>query len=148
MPKNSEVKPRQHGPQKEKTQITVRVDTDLMNEAHAQMKEDDTRITDIVERGIYLALRERNHQMSLYERQVRFMVCNTTKKQQVLLRGLLVAMVEYSEGKFTPEAGKLYELVRWFLESRNNVPYVSACLEQYSHYGKSTEEIDETKASE
>jgi hypothetical protein len=141
--KADEVKPRQRGPQKEKTQITVRVDISLMNEAQAQMKEDNARITDIVERGICLALRERNHQMSLYARQVRFMVANATKEQQVLLRGLLIAMVESDVVSPTPEAGKLYELVRWFLEGRNTVPHANACMEYYLRFGKSAEEIAE-----
>jgi hypothetical protein len=161
------VKPRQHGPQKEKTQITIRVDTDLMNRAYEQMKEDNTRITDIVERGLILALTERNHQLPVWNKQVRFMVANATKEQQGLIRGLLIAMVEplldldrkdargiadsqkrtgtvfLSHSSLTPEAEKLFELVRWFLEARNRSPYANAALEYYSRYGKSAEEMAE-----
>ncbi|HXA25623.1 MAG TPA: hypothetical protein VNW90_25370 [Acetobacteraceae bacterium] len=165
-PTEGEVKPRQHGPQKEKTQITIRVDTNLMNEAYAQMKEDNTRITDIVERGLVLALTERNHQLPKWNKEVRFMVANATKQQQALIRGLLIAMVEplldrkdtttnkvIVDGKqraavfishaFTPETEKIFELVRWFLELRNKSPHAPAALEYYSRYGKSAEEMAE-----
>jgi hypothetical protein len=150
-----EARSRQHGPQKEKTQITIRVDKELINEAYAQMKEDNTRITDIIERGIYLALKERDHDMPPFTKQIRFVLANATREQQVLLRGLAIAMVEpllepkpVAEGQKRvfiaygcPADEKLYELVRWFLESRNKLPHASACLEYYSRYGKSAEEI-------
>jgi hypothetical protein len=163
-PTEGGVKPRrQHGPQKEKTQITIRVDTDLMNRAYEQMKEDNTRITDIVERGLVLALTERNHQLPVWNKQVRFMVANATKEQQGLIRGLLIAMVEplvavenrkekvvldaqkrmFVSFTWTPEAEKLFELVRWFLEARNHSPHANAALEYYSRYGKSAEEMAE-----
>lgn len=156
-----EVKPRQHGPQKEKTQITIRVDKDLMSEAYRQMKEDNTRITDIIERGLILALKERDHQLTLYTRQVRFVVANATKEQQVLLRGLLIAMVEpilqaKVDGQrraqtalldtgiiLNPEGEKLYELVCWFLKTRNSAAHADACLDYYSRYGKSAKELAE-----
>jgi hypothetical protein len=172
-PTEGEVKPRQHGPQKEKTQITIRVDTNLINEAYAQMKEDNTRITDIVERGLVLALTERNHQLPQWNKEVRFMVANATKEQQALIRGLLIAMVEpllvqggFTQGQgsrrdkvegtkrvfidqdhgailTTPEADKIYELVRWFLELRNKSVHAHAALQYYSRYGKSAEEMAE-----
>lgn len=162
-----ETRTRQHGPPKEKTQITIRVDQQLINEAYAQMQEDNTRITDIIERGLMLALIERNHQLPVWNKQVRFMVANATREQQALIRGLLIAMVEplldqraYRKdtkvGKLiearnhivhgvspTPEAEKLYELVCWFLEGRNKSPHASAALEYYSRYGKSAGEIAE-----
>lgn len=147
VPEGGAAAPRQRGPQKEKTQITIRVDKELMDEAYAQMKEDNTRITDIVERGIYLALKERDHDMPLFTRQVRFVLANATREQQVLIRGLAIAMVEPLLDKklfaphTTPESEKLYELVKWFLENKNRSLYASACLEYYSRYGKSAEEI-------
>lgn len=163
-----QVKPRQHGPQKEKTQITIRVDTNLMTAAYRQMQHDNTRITDIVERGLILALTESKQQLPVWSTQVRFMVANATKDQQVLIRGLLIAMVEplldpkerlerrtrIVDGKqrtvyiihkpsWTPETAKFYELMCWFLKLRNESMHAPAALEFYSRYGKSAEEMAE-----
>lgn len=142
---------RQRGPQKEKTQVTVRIDKDLMNEAYAQMKEDNTRITDIIERGIVLALAEARHDMPAWTKQVRFVLANATRQQQVWIRGLAIAMVEpllmadgvieKGEGLLTIWEDKFFETVKWFLETRNKQPHANACLEYYSRYGKSAEEI-------
>jgi hypothetical protein len=159
------VKPtRQHGPQKEKTQITIRVDQQLINEAYKQIQVDNTRITDIIERGIYLALVERNHQMPLWNRQVRFMVANATKEQQGVIRGLLIALAvprldrksadRHSKAApgFLHDCDRKYETlfrqqveqVRWFLvEVCNKLPEADAALEYYSRYGKSAEEMAE-----
>lgn len=144
-------KERKHGPQKEKTQITVRVDKELMNEAYIQMKEDNSRITDVVERGIYLALKERDHDMSNVTKQVRFMVANATREQQILIKGLMIAMVRPLLDKkvFVPEPeheklfGQAYEFLRWVLERETKMPYASAAMEYYSRYGKTAEEIAE-----
>ena len=163
-----EAKPRQHGPQKEKTQITIRVDSNLINEAYAQMKEDNTRITDILERGLVLALYERNRQMPIWDKQVRFMVANATKEQQGRIRGLLFAMAEplVRKDKQPPqpvidglqrkqpvylshqnEREKIYELVCWFLDSCNKqADLEKPILEYYSRYGKSAEEIAELQS--
>ena len=56
-------------------------------------------------------------------------------------RGVESNRVCRSLARRRPRAEKLYELVRWFLESRNKVPHADACLEYYSRYGKSAEEI-------
>lgn len=146
-PDGGGAKPRQHGPQKEKVQITIRLDKELMNEAYAQMKEDNTRITDIIERGIYLALREARHEMPSWTKQVRFVLANATREQEKLLRGLAIAMVEPLLDKkvfishTTAESEKLYDLLKWFLESRNTLPHANAALAYYSRYGKTAEEI-------
>lgn len=143
----AEVKPRRRGPQQNKTQITLRLDKELVDEAYKQMKEDNTRITDVIERGLHLALKERDHDMSLFTKQIRFVLANTTREQQILLRGLAIAMVEplldekVLASPLSVEAKKLYDVVRWYLESRNKMPHANACLEYYSRYGKSAEEI-------
>jgi hypothetical protein len=149
-----EAKPRQHGPHKEKTQITVRVDQDLMNEVYVQMKEDNTRITDMVERGLILALAEAQHELPAWTKQTRFVLANATQEQVRLIRGLAIRMVEphladivdgeqrklfISHG--ASETGKIYELLKWFLEAANKLPYAHAALAYYSRYGKSPEEI-------
>lgn len=142
----AEVKSRQHGPLKEKAQITIRVEKALLDRAYAQMKEDNTRITDIVERGMYLALTERDHATPLYLQRVRFVLANATRSQQILLLGLAVAMVEEevlkAKGKQrTPEEEKLFEICQWYLTARSKAPHLTECLAHYSRYGRSPAEI-------
>lgn len=141
-----EAKPRKHGPDKEKIQITLRIDADLANEAYAQMKSDNSRITDVVERGIQLALQESRHELPAWTKQVRFMVANTTRAQQELIRGLLIAMVEPEVLNLRREALldvelKFFEMCAWYLTSKNTMPHADACLEWYSRYGKSPREV-------
>jgi|SRR5579862_1134665 len=141
---------------KEAKQITIRVDTKLLNATHALTKDGNTHLIDIVERGLALALAERNHQLSQWEKEVRFMVANTTKKEQALVRGLLVAMarplVALEKGKSytTPEYEKLFELVCWFLERHNQSPYADAALEFYlrRHRARVTSQARELEESE
>jgi len=163
---------RQHGPLKEKTQITIRLDAQLADRVYSAIQADNTRITDMIEHGLNLALAERQYALPAYTKQIRFVLANATKDQQKLLRGLAIAMVEPEvgadiratvpgEGKVltaqvkgpsrrvflsysrTPEAEKLWELVEWFLQGRNEVAHAEACLEYYSRYGKTAEEIAE-----
>lgn len=46
------------GRKKERTQISVRIDKTLMDIAHTQIESTGMRITDLIERGVLLALRE------------------------------------------------------------------------------------------
>jgi hypothetical protein len=46
------------GRKKERTQISVRLDKTLMDIAHIQVENTGMRITDLIERGVLLALRE------------------------------------------------------------------------------------------
>ena len=89
-----EPRSRRTGPAKEKTQLTVRLDSELMGKIYGQIKKDNTRITDWIERGLNLALGEARQGVPEWTKQVRFMVANATKEQERLLRGLLIAMVE------------------------------------------------------
>lgn len=140
-----EAKKRQHGPPKEKVQITVRLDQDLMKVVYQQMQEDNTRLTDIIERGLTLALKERDYDLPLIAKRVRFMVANATKEQQGLIEGLLIAMVESQLDKkvfaASAEHEKCFDMVKWWLESCRKTPHAAVCLEQYSRYGKTAEEI-------
>ena len=156
-----EAKPRQRqrrGPLKEKVQVTVRIDQQLMGAAYVRMKKDNIRITDIIERGIYLALKEADHDVPEFTKQVRFVLANATREQQRLLRGLAIAMVEplvnekraVADGSRQVflshsyvETARVYEFVKWFLESRNRVDDADTYLEYYSRYGRSAEEIAE-----
>lgn len=149
----SPAKSRQRGPKQAKTQVTIRIDQDLLSEAYVQMKRDGSRLTDIIERGIYLALRELNNEMTHYTRQVRFAVANTTRVQQQYIRGLLVAMAEMEvvslgQGKTAVLIGhkcadrdRVKELLMGFLEDCNKQPDADDLLDYYKRYGKSPEEI-------
>lgn len=76
------------GPEKEKVQITVRADKVIMDEVYALMNDANTRITDLVERGLVLVLAEEDRLPRLTS-QVRFLVANATKDEQEQLRDYL-----------------------------------------------------------
>lgn len=84
---------RRHGPLKEKEQITLRLDKELMSRARAQMEETHTRLTDLIERGLELALKEVDQDLPAITTKVRFLVNNTTKAQQLWLRRFLAFLV-------------------------------------------------------
>jgi hypothetical protein len=119
------------------------------------MKDDNTRITDMAERGLILALAEARHELPAWTKQIRFVLANATQEQVRLIRGLAIRMVEPQldvvvvEGnrRLSGSAGsadaekKIFELVKWFLETGNKVGHANAALEYYSRYGKSAEEI-------
>lgn len=139
---------RQHGPAKEKTQISTRIRTKLKDAIDAQMEDDGTRITDIIERGLVLALAERNRKLPVWNTEVRFMVANASKTQTGLIRGLLIAMALEDLGlsSSTPESEldeKIFGMVCWFLEWCNRLAEAPALLERYSGCGKSPEEMAE-----
>lgn len=134
-------KPHRTGPPKEKVQITIRIDKELLDEAYSQMKADNTRLTDMIERGLVLAMGEARHALPQWTKQIRFVLANATKEQVALIRGLAIAMVEHEVVPLSHETRKFYEICRWFLELRNKLPHDLKCLELYSRYGKSAEEI-------
>lgn len=135
--------PRAHrtGPAKEKTQITVRIDQQLMASVYAQIKEDNVRITDMIERGLVLALGEARHQLPAWTKQIRFVLANATAQQTELIRGLAIAMVENEVEARHPAEELIWNLIDEFLASRNQSAHGAKCLELYSRYGKSAEEI-------
>lgn len=140
-PVGGEVREHRTGPVKEKTQITVRIDKQLMAEVYAQIKEDNSRITDIIEQGLMLALRQLRHEMPAWTKQVRFVLANATQEQVRIIRGLAIAMVENEVEKRSPDAEAIFDLCMWFLKSRNSLAHGGKCLELYSRYGKSADDI-------
>lgn len=129
------------GPIKEKVQITIRIDEQLMQAVYAQIKEDNLRITEMVEEGLVLALEKRRHQLPAWTKQIRFVLANATAEQTKLLRGLAVAMTEGEVKKPSVEVEKIFEFLKWFLETRNLLVHAPECLGVYSRYGKSADEI-------
>lgn len=132
--------PRAHrtGPVKEKAQITVRLDQQLMKRVNAQLKSSNMRLTDMVERGLQLAVGEAESLPSLTSA-VRFVLANATKEQSRLILGLAVAMVEHEVIERSDADARIYELTRWFLEERNLAAHRQTSLDLYSRYGKSVE---------
>lgn len=124
------------GPLKEKTQITIRIDTQLMTHVYAQMAEDGARITDMVERGLILALAEARHELPAWTKQVRFVLVNATTKQIELIRGLAIAMVEHEVAKLSDEAAAIFRFCECFLRGRNSLPHAAKCLELYRRVTK------------
>ena len=141
-------KEKRTGPLREKVQITVRIDQQLINSVYAQMKIDNARITDMIEEGLIETLKKRRQAMPQWTSQVRFMVANATNEQEKLVRGLLIAMVEDQiEGSdLSPEAIMLYETCKVFLLSRNELEHARDCIASYSRYGKTPEEIAKLRA--
>lgn len=135
-------KTRRTGPLKEKTQVTVRLDNDLMQNVAALIHDDNMRLTDIIEEGLQLALAKRRHQLPAWTKQIRFVLANATTKQTEIIRGLAIAMVE-AEVQAQRHAAEdmLWEIAETFLKSRNALPHAGKCLELYSRYGKSADEI-------
>lgn len=129
------------GPVKSRAQITVRIDSELMRSVYAQLKEDNSRITDAVERGLVLWLTEARHQLPSWSKQVRFVLANCTTEQAEAIRGLAIALVENEIEERAPDAQAIFDLCDWFVRSRNSIPNAGKCLELYSRYGRSAGEI-------
>lgn len=129
------------GPAKGKTQITVRLDDELMRSVYAQIKDDNARITDAIERGLALWLKETRHALPAFTKQIRFVLANVTTEQAELIRGLAVRMVEDEVEERSNEGQALYDFCAWYLKEGNLLAHAGQCLELYSRYGKSAAEI-------
>jgi len=135
------------GPPKEKTQVTVRLDKQLMNAVNLMAKDTNQRLTDMIERGLVLALSETEYLPKLTGR-VRFVLANATREQERLIRGLAVAMTEHEVREEPPSDYEqmIFGLMSWFLESRNELAHANKALDVYARYGKSAEEIAAMRA--
>ena len=133
-------KTRQHGPQKEKVQLTVRIDKELMDRAYAQIKQDNARITDVLEEGLILALQQRDESMPRLTSQVRFLVANTTKQQQQQIRKFLGFLVmNETENLSLPDALWRKSILEYL--DQIGPDRLQRALELYSRYGRTPEEI-------
>jgi hypothetical protein len=134
------------GPAKEKTQITLRLDKQLMNAAFALIKQDNSRITNIVERGLMLALAEAEYLPRLTSR-VRFVVNNATREQERKFLGLAIRMVESEvrKDKASEYETKIVELLDWYIEGGNLVQHAQDALDLYARFGRSPEEAATAK---
>jgi hypothetical protein len=126
---------------KEKQQITIRIDSQLLAAVREVMKEEGLSIGDITEQGLRLELHVSRYVLPAWAKEIRMMVCNATAKEQRLLRCLLVAIAQYELGEMTEEERKIFELIMWYLNSRNEKAHASECLQVYArraecHRGK------------
>jgi uncharacterized protein (DUF4415 family) len=130
--KNTAAPKARTGPPKEKGQITIRIDLELMKSVSAQLKEDGARITDAVERGLILWLNESRHQLPAWTKQIRHVLADANKRETVLIRGLAIMMKENEVKPLNPDAQKIYDLCVAFLEERNTLEHAEECLKRYS----------------
>lgn len=86
---------RKHGPDKEKRQLTIRLDEALLEQFETQQEETNrpTRITDALEEGLILWMKQHDQGLSLQSIQVRFVVANANKEQQRWIRKFVVFLV-------------------------------------------------------
>jgi len=116
-PEAPAVATRRHGPEKEKTQVTVRLDKKLMDRTYAEIKSGNLRITDVIEQGLVLALKEMDQDLPRVAIQVRFLVANTTKAQQVQLRRFLAFLVMQEVRTLSEAERRIRDFVLGYLES-------------------------------
>jgi antitoxin component of RelBE/YafQ-DinJ toxin-antitoxin module len=143
---------RKHGPDKEKTQLTVRIDQDVMAQASEVMKRTNMRITDMLERGLQLAIHEENQDLPWLTSQVRFLVHNTTKAEQEQLWDFLTFMraAEVARLNVAAHLGGEAELVlRRFIQEylKTFRPLRSKVKELYARYARTEEEMAQLTAN-
>jgi negative regulator of replication initiation len=129
-----------------KTQITVRIDQQLMTYVREMCEEKGISQADVAERALELALAEAKHHTPLWTKQVRNAGNRATKEQQEMFRGLLIRMVEHEVADkdshvFTPEYALLKEACFKYLLLQNDKPYAVEALESYTRRSRHDEPI-------
>lgn len=131
-----------HGPRKEKVQISVRLSKAYMDLAYAHIERTNTRITDLLERGLALAMAE-EVKMPEITQHVRFLVANTTTEQQGVIRDVLVwlAIPEVSGCPLTvtDQYVRASILQGAGLAKQRFGPKCDEALRLYHRYGRSAE---------
>jgi hypothetical protein len=137
-------KAKQRGPKAEKEQLTLRIDKELIRLVDDYMKNarSPLRITDIVERGVELALREYDRQLPPVTHQVRFLVANTTRIQQDHIRNFMTFLVQDELGEpISAREKNVRDFILGYLKTFAS-RYKDA-QELYRRYGKTDEEFAE-----
>lgn len=132
--------PRKHGPDREKVQITIRIQKELMDQAYALMKQTNMRITDMLERGLILAMKEEDQELPLLTSQVRFVVANATRLEQEELREFLIYLRADEVRKPSETDMAIRKFIREYLKSF--LPYRKEVMDLYSRYGRTEKEIE------
>jgi len=91
------------GPKKEKCQISVRVAMEVMDAAYEHMRRTGCRITDLIERGMILAI-EQDLQLPHAAQQVRFLLPNATIDGQRRVTALLATLAAADIHGLSPAA--------------------------------------------
>lgn len=128
------------GPKKEKVQISVRISKAYMDLAYAHIERTNTRITDLLERGLALAMAEEVNMPKLTQN-VRFLVANTTTEQQRVIRNALVwlAIPELPDCQLTPFEELTRLLFLQAAELAERLERHDEALLLYHRYGRSAE---------
>lgn len=135
-----EKKDRKHGPEKEKFQLTIRIDKDIMDLAYVHLKTTNTRVTDLVERGMILAMREEDQELPALTSQVRFLVANTTKTEQDQLRDYLTFLRADEVRKPSEIDQAIRRFIREYLKTFS--PLRDQVRKLYERYGRTEAEIE------
>ena len=137
-------KERKHGPQKEKVQVTLHIDKDLMDQAYAMIKDTNQRITDVVEQGLVLAMKAEDALPTLMTK-VRFLVANATREQQEQILLFLSFLVLEELTTLTPPERLIrlqtFEYLKLLKKWRNETMHL------YSRYGRTPDEVAAPTAS-
>jgi len=130
-------KERRHGPQKEKVQLTLRIDRDLMEQAYAMIKDTNQRITDVVERGLVLAMQEEDALPKVMSK-VRFLVANCTKEQQEKVLLFLSFLILEKIAPLTPVERLVHRQILEYLPLLQK--WRNETMHHFSAYGKNLED--------
>lgn len=130
------------GPEKEKAQITVRIDQKLMQVVDRMMTQSNMRITDMVERGLLLAMEE-EYRVPLLASQVRFLFMNTTRAQQEILRRCLTFLRVDEVRPPTPIDNSIRRFIGEYFESMDR--WGDQVMDLYARYGRTEAEVEKLK---
>lgn len=123
------------GPKKHKTQITLRLDKKLMDEAKAQMAASGMRLTDIIERSLLLELEEKGAELPQWTEphQIKYALDRRlTREEERMVRGLAIAMKETEIQPRSDNGEAIWKLVENFLLRANGLPHAQACIDEYA----------------
>jgi hypothetical protein len=142
-----EVLQRRYGPPKEKGQVTVRLDEELLKKAKEQFQKTNSRITDMIERGLWLAMKEQDQELPMLTNRVRFLVANASKPQQERIEKFMTFLVLDEVEKLSPLEAVMREAFMSYLDLMHQKPdRQSRAAAVYSHYGRTSEEASKIKA--
>ena len=80
---------KKRGPPREKESLTLRLDNEILERVRALCESTDMRITDMVERGLVLVLKEYDQELPFVSSKVRHLVNNATRAEQLVIRRFL-----------------------------------------------------------
>ena len=106
------------------------------------MRTTNMRLTDMLEQGLWLVLKQYDQDLPLLTSQVRFLVNNTTKAQQLMLRRFLYFLVWAEVRKLSPMETESARFLCSFLEGleTSDGKFFPDGFRLYQRYGRTAEE--------